>query len=148
MAKRLLPSFVMRRTDMIETACLSDRYAAMADEVIKEHSDLQWIAAAGIRIGYLESDREKRKNGKLIMGECIRVKDLYKCLIPYDFLVVVYGPNVVDASEDVLRILLYHELLHVGMSEDGQEVRYVINPHDLEDFRETIDLYGLDWAKH
>ena len=133
---------------MIETAQQSEEYALMAQSVIEEHEDLQWIPAAGVTVGYLESDREKKKKNREVLGECIRVKDLYKCFIPYDFLIVIYAPNVIGMTEDQLKILLYHELLHVGMSEDGSEVKYMVNPHDVEDFRTIIDRYGLDWAKH
>ena len=50
-------------------------------------------------------------------------------------------------SDEQMEILLYHELLHVGMDDTGEEVKYIVNPHDVEDFRAVIDRYGIDWAK-
>ena len=40
----------------------------------------------------------------------------------------------------------YAELLHVGIDadENGGE-RYSVRPHDLEDFRECVDRWGVDW---
>lgn len=132
---------------MIETAWQSEEIADIANRVMNERSDLRWILDAGISIGFLESDRNKKKNGKLCLAECIKVRDLYKVYIPHDFLIVVYCPNVSGMSDEQMEILLYHELLHVGMDDTGEEVRYIVNPHDVEDFRAVIDRYGIDWAK-
>ena len=51
-------------------------------------------------------------------------------------------------TEDQMRILLFHELLHIGIefTEDGQE-KYSIKPHDYEDFKIIIDRYGTDWSQ-
>lgn len=132
---------------MIETAWQSEEIADIANRVMNERSDLRWILDAGISIGFLESDKSKKKNGKLCLAECIKVRDLYKVYIPHDFLIVVYCPNVSGMSDSQMEILLYHELLHVGMDDTGEEVKYIVNPHDVEDFRAIIDRYGIDWAK-
>ena len=59
-----------------------------------------------------------------------------------------YEPNIITFNEDQLRTLLFHELLHVkiDISDDGTE-KYGTNPHDIEDFREIIDRFGMDWDK-
>lgn len=132
---------------MIETAWQSEEIADIANRVMNERSDLRWILDAGISIGFLESDKIKKKDGKLCLAECIKVRDLYKVYIPHDFLIVVYCPNVSGMSDSQMEILLYHELLHVGMDDTGEEVKYIVNPHDVEDFRAVIDRYGIDWAK-
>lgn len=132
---------------MIETAWQSEEISDIANRVMNERSDLRWILDAGISIGFLESDRNKKKDGKLCLAECIKVRDLYKVYIPHDFLIVVYCPNVSGMSDSQMEILLYHELLHVGMDDTGEEVRYIVNPHDVEDFHAVIDRYGIDWAK-
>lgn len=133
---------------MVETVEQSELFANMAYRVMEEHEDLSWIPAAGISIGFLESDREKKKSGKLCLAECIKVKELYKAYIPHDFLIVVYRPNVEGMSDRQMEVLLYHELLHIGMTDNGEEVKYIVNPHDVEEFRTIIDRYGIDWAKH
>ena len=131
----------------MEQAYQSKEYAELAEEVINEHEDLQWIKDAGISIGYLGSDKEKKSKQRAVLGECIKVKDLYKAYIPHDFLIVIYEPNTQELTEEQLKILLYHELLHVGMNDSGTETRYVVNPHDVEDFRAVLDRYGMDWAR-
>lgn len=133
---------------MAETAEVSKEYMELACEVIEEQEELQWIPKAGIKVGFLESDRAKKKDGKIVLGECIRVRDLFKCFIPHDFLIVVYAPNVIGMTRDQLKILLHHEFLHIGIDESGEEIRYINNPHDIEEFREIIEKYGIDWAVH
>ncbi len=133
---------------MKETAEVSIRYADLAEKVIAEHHDLKWIPKIGVKVGFLESDRQKKKSGRLVLGECILVKDLYRCFIPYDFLIVIYAPNVIGMTKEQMKILLYHEMLHIGISDDGEDLKYVVNPHDVEEFRTIIDKYGIDWAMH
>ena len=133
---------------MKETAEVSIRYADLAEKVIAEHHDLQWIPKIGVKVGFLESDRQKKKSGRFVLGECILVKDLYRCFIPYDFLIVIYAPNVIGMTKEQMKILLYHEMLHIGISDDGEDLKYVVNPHDVEEFRTIIDKYGIDWSMH
>lgn len=122
------------------------RYTELSEQVIEEHEDLQWIRKADVTIGFLRSDREKVSRKRHVLGECIRVKDLYKCFIPFDFLIVIYEPNTAGLSDEQLRVLLYHELLHVGVEEKDGEPVYIIVPHDVEDFSRILRRYGLNWA--
>ena len=50
-------------------------------------------------------------------------------------------------SENQLKILLYHELLHVGINDKTLEPKYICNPHDIEDFAEILDTFGVHWAE-
>lgn len=126
----------------------SEAYKNLMNEVIEEHEDLHWIRNADVSICVLQSDREKRAaGGRIVYGECMKVKPVYKPFCPYDFLIVVYEPNIEGFTDHQLRILMYHELLHVGIDETGEELKYVVNPHDIEDFRTVIDQYGLDWNR-
>lgn len=122
----------------------SAEYKKLAETVIDEMSDLHWIRGRGFEIEYLESDREKRSNGRDIYAECIKVPELYNTLTGDDFLIVVYLPNVSHLTADQKKILMYHELLHIGADGNGSAR---INPHDVEDFRRIIDRYGIDWSK-
>ena len=131
----------------MEYVKVSEEFSGLAEKVIDEHEDLHWIRKLKVRIGYLVSDREKKKDGGLVLGECIRVKPIYRPYIPHDFLIVIYETNTAGMNEKQMEILLYHELLHIGIDEAGEELKYVVNPHDVEDFRAVIDRYGIDWAK-
>lgn len=125
----------------------SKEIADLADEVIEEHKDLWWIVRSGVRIAFLRSSKLKKSKGRLVCGECILVKENYKWCCPYDFMIVLYGPNTAGMTGEQLKILLWHELLHVGMSMniDGEPV-YRIVSHDVEDFRVILNKHGFDWA--
>lgn len=125
---------------------MSEEYAELAEEVIAEYPDLEWIHTTGVGIGFLTSEQEKKKHGGLVYAECHLVKSIYQPFCPHDFLVIVYLPNVCRFSDEQKRILLYHELLHVGMDEKNGEPVYRIVPHDVEDFMKVIRRYGADWA--
>ena len=132
---------------MAETRVPSERYGRLAREVIAEEGWLAPIARSDVRIAYLSSDAKKTSHGKVVFGQCEKVPDRYKWVVPYDFAIVIYEPNVVGFSEEQLRTLMLHELMHVGVfaNEDGEEV-YKVVPHDLEDFRSIVDRFGMNWA--
>ena len=126
---------------------LSDEFTVIGEDVIRTERSLQWIPRADIRIGFMESDKEKKKSGKEVLGDCRLVKEPWNAFCPFDFLITIYLPNVAGMSMDQIRILLLHELLHVGMDEKNGEPVYRIVPHDIEEFREIINRYGIDWAR-
>lgn len=124
----------------------SDDYTQIGMELIRTEPSLKWIEETGVGIGFLASNHPKTSKGKIIYGQCEKVPDKYRAFIPYDFLVYVYEPNVIDFSTEQIRILLHHELLHVGVNQKA-EPSYRINPHDIEDFNEIIDRYGIGWSE-
>lgn len=89
---------------------------------------------------------EKKANGKTVFGECEKIPAKYKWCVPCDFTITVFEPNVERFTDDQLRILLLHELMHVGIEQDGNEEKYRIIPHDVEEFRAIIERYGVNWA--
>lgn len=128
---------------MTEVCEKSPEMRELAKKVLKDREDLAWIRDARVRIGYETSDKEKRSKGKNVFGECTKVKEKYKPWTPYDFLITFYTPNTDLLTEEQREILMYHELLHVGMRPTGA---YYVVPHDVEDFKAVLDKYGVDWA--
>ena len=49
---------------MVETVELSEYFSTLAHLVMMEHDDLHWIRSANISIGFVESDRPKKSNGR------------------------------------------------------------------------------------
>ena len=131
---------------MTETRRISDEYTTMAQRLIDEDDALAHIRESDVQIIYLASNKPKKSKGKFVFGECERVADKNKWAIPADFTVTIYDPNCLGMDEEHIRRVLFHELLHVGISydKDGEEV-YSIVPHDLEDFRECVRRWGVDW---
>lgn len=128
-----------------KTYKLSTEYRTLAEEVIKEVESLNWLE--NVRIEYLESQEDKTHNDKKVGGECIKVEDIYKTFIPLDFIIVVYAPNVARMTREQRKQLMHHELLHIGFNNTKEGRVFKIVHHDIEDFREIIELYGLDWAR-
>lgn len=131
---------------MAESRSLNEEYSVIAADLIKNEPLLNDIKESEVTILYLSSDYEKKSKGKVVCGECEKIPDKYKWSIPADFTITIYEPNVVTFTDEQMRILIFHELLHVGIkfTDDGQE-SYFIRPHDIEDFRYIINKYGMDW---
>jgi hypothetical protein len=132
----------------MESRSINEQYAETAAQIIEEEESLVDIANSHATIVYLSSDRECKSKDKITHAVCEKVADKNKWAIPCDFTITVYEPNVVGFTDEQIRILLFHELLHVGIefTEDGQE-KYSIKPHDYEDFKIITDRYGTDWSK-
>lgn len=132
-----------------ENAYLSEEFSKLAEKVIEEHDDLHYLKDVAVSIGYMVSNRQKKSSGRAVFADCRKVQDYWKQqFVPFDFLITVYQPNceMCQFTEKEYRILLYHELLHVGVKEnkDG-ELKFFCVPHDIEEFRKVIDLYGINW---
>lgn len=122
---------------------ISDKMDDLAEEVICEHEELHWIRQSDVRIGYVSSDKAKQSKGREVYGACMKVKEIYQLYTPYDFLIIFYAPNVEGLDREQLKILMFHELLHVGVDSDGEPK---IVPHDIEDFSLILERYGLGWG--
>jgi hypothetical protein len=127
---------------------INERYAEIAHELIETEPELLDIKNSQATIVYLSSEHKKKSGDKLVLGQCEKVADKYKWGIPADFTITVFEPNIEGFSDEQLKMLLFHELLHVGIefNADGSET-YSIKQHDLEDFKLIIDRFGTDWSK-
>lgn len=124
---------------------ISDEYTEIGQDLIDKEPELKDLKEAKISIIFLASEDEKKRVGKPVLGQCEKVSEKYKWGIPCDFTVTVFEPNVEDFTDEQIRIVLFHELLHIGFNEKSG-VPY-IRPHDLEDYKAIIDRYGTHWAE-
>lgn len=125
----------------------NEEYSNIAGELINSEPALEYIRDSEVTIVYLSSEHEKKKNGKIVFGECEKIQDKYKWAIPADFTITLYEPNIEDFTPEQIKILLFHELLHVGIrvSDSGYDDFYV-KPHDIEEFKLIADRFGIGWA--
>ena len=133
----------------MEHRVINENYKAIAEHLIETEVDLAYIKDSRVRIAYLESDQSKKADkDKLVLGECEKVAAKNRWAIDYDFTITLFKNNLIGLSEAQVEIVLFHELLHVGIEPgaDGDEI-YNVRKHDLEDFKIIIDKYGTDWAK-
>lgn len=132
--------------DMIEK---SKEYKKMGDELIRKVPELKWIKECGIKIVWMDSTEKKMKSRGhgIVYAECKMLPKWVQALAPYDFAIIVYSDNCLGLTENQMRILLWHELLHIGIEEEGLNPIYMTNPHDIEEFRSIIGKFGLDWVE-
>ena len=132
----------------MDSRTINEHYAEIAADLIATEDSLVDIANSSATIIYLSSTHKKTGGGKVVKAECEKISEKYKWGIPCDFTITVFEPNIEGFTEEQIRILLFHELLHVKIefNEDGSE-NYGTYPHDLEDFKEIIDRFGTDWSK-
>lgn len=119
---------------------ISDIYYEWADEIIREkRAD---ILDAGISVGFISSMKEKKNKTKIVLGECKKVTDLEKLYCPHDFLILIYEKNCEGLTDEQMKILIWHELNHIGIDEKG---KFFVKPHDIEEFEDIINAHGLHW---
>lgn len=118
---------------------ISDRWEEVCKKVLAEHPELE---ANRCKIGYIESDKQKKNGNKIVYADCTKVTDKVRTLADYDFIITFYRDSE-TMNPKAKEVLAWHELKHAGCDEDGT-TRVI--PHDLEDFKEIIDKYGTDWA--
>lgn len=131
----------------MENRIIREEYKRIGEELILTAPELDDIRDSAVNIVFLGSDYEKKSQGRTVFGECEKIPGKYRWAINYDMAIIVYEPNVERFTEEQLRILLLHELMHVGVKVDGNEETYYVVPHDVEDFRAIIDKYGMDWCE-
>lgn len=125
-----------------EMVKLNSEMEKLAQEVISETPSFEHLK--GLKIGCLQSDKKKKNGRKTIFGECEKVTDKWRELTGYDFLITFYADAAEEAiSKEARKHLMIHELKHVGY-DPVDESRYIV-PHDVEDFQECLDLWGINW---
>lgn len=133
---------------MADVREINEDYAKIGADLIANEEELEYIKDSDVTIIYLSSELKKVQNGKTIFAQCEKISEKYKWGIPCDFTITVFEPNCEDLTPDQMRILIFHELLHVGIAFNSQgDIVYSIVPHDLEDFKVIIDRYGTDWIR-
>lgn len=130
----------------MENRTIRDEYKSIGEDLILTAPELDYLRDSAVNIVFLGSDYEKKSHGRTVFGECEKIPGKYRWAIDYDMAIIIYEPNVERFTDEQLRILLLHELMHIGVNEDGNEETYYIVPHDIEDFRAIIDKYGMDWS--
>lgn len=122
---------------------INDTLRDIAEKLIRTEDKFEHLRDTGCRIAFQDSDQAKKSNGKVVFADTEKVKDKYKRFMPYDFVITFYTPNTDHLDDEHLMRLMFHELSHVGF--DPEENMFSIIPHDVEDFRDVIERWGIDW---
>jgi len=103
--------------------------------------------------------REKADpDGKLVLGKCIRVSDLYKEFSEFDAIILLNSEvwNDIEFTREKKLALIDHELCHLApkyddetgepvVDERGRQV-YRTRKHDLEEFSGIVERHGC-WKR-
>lgn len=127
---------------MPEIRNVTTEYNEMVQDLIATIPELEPLRTSGVTVTFLQSDYDKKQQGKVVYGLTEKVSSKNRWAIPSDFTITIYTKNIKDFNDEQVKILLEHELLHIGIDKDGKPY---IKPHDLEDFRSIIDKYGAYW---
>lgn len=122
---------------------VDEKLKELAEQVIAERTDLKKLSNPDCRIAYLRSDKKKTSHGRTVFADTEKVGEKVKALAQVDFIITFYDPACAGLSEEKMKVLMIHELKHVGF-EPGKP--FSIIPHDVEDFRDIIETYGMDWT--
>ena len=122
----------------------SKHYKKIGDRLIRSLDEFEDIR--GVKIAFLSSDEAKKKQMKIVFGECIKVNKNYEWCCHYDFMIVIYEPNVIEFDDGQMETLIRHELHHIGVKTESNEPSYYVVPHDIEEFDEIIADKGIYWA--
>ena len=132
---------------MADNRQINEKYAKIGKKLIDTEDALIDVRQSSASIIYLSSDLAKTDKDRLVLGQCEKVADKYKWSIPADFTITLFEPNIIGKSDEAIRRIIFHELLHVGIGtkNDGDE-KYYVRGHDFEDFKLLIDRWGTDYA--
>lgn len=132
----------------MEVRAINDNYRLIAEQLINSEPELSYIKESSVQITYLESNQPKKADkDKVVLGECEKVADKNRWAITSDFTITLYEPNLYGLSDEQIKIVLFHELLHIGIQWGDNGECYYVRKHDLEDFKVIIDKYGTNWSE-
>lgn len=131
----------LREDLQITDAEISPELKALAKKLISKLPELRELGELDVKIGYVLSYERKTGSGRAVFADCRKVSVIYGAYLPFDFIVTFYEPNISELSENQLKILMWHELKHIGIGEKG----FRIEPHDIEDFYDITDAHSTRW---
>jgi hypothetical protein len=120
---------------------VADDLRVLGEKVIAAIPELSMLSDLNVKIGYVRSYDPKRDKGKMTYADCRKVKGTYTAYLPFDFIITFYDPNMYYMTENQKKILMLHELKHIGIGDKG--IR--LENHDIEDFKDILNRFGIDW---
>lgn len=120
---------------------VSDELKELGEKVISKRPELHFINEYDIKVGYVISYEAKRDKGRSVNADCRKVNGPYQAYLPFDFVIAFYEPNVYHMTDNQKKILMLHELRHIGIGPRGLR----IENHDIEDFYSLLQEFGMQW---
>lgn len=117
----------------------------MALEIASEYKDIadKLIDKFPVAFSHIELDkvlflRETQKSPKKY-ADIRNVGTPWSFITAYKYIITFYEPKMITLNEAQQVMVVFHELLHID--DDFEKLR----KHNIEDFRELITKYGINW---
>jgi len=119
--------------------CDGEVFSLMSELINEYHSHLR-----NANIECLFTNKGRKRGGKTVIATCEAVNPTYNYLTNVDFIITIYDKVWEQLADKEKKYVLDHELYHafVGENKNGEPV-YKTVPHDLEEFNEIVERYGL-----
>lgn len=86
---------------------------------------------------------------KTTAGKCSKTSNVTRYLTDKHFVIEFSGELWDQINDETKAVLMYHELLHVGVETDKQgEWIYKIVHHNIEDFIQIVKVHGVEWLEN
>lgn len=121
---------------------LNDTIRELGEKVIEERAEFAHLRTDELRIIYLSCEKKRTSRGKNVYADTEKISDKVKAVLPADFIITFYRPCCEGLSEENMEKLMIHEMKHIGY-ESGKPCFLI--PHDVEDFSDMIETYGMKW---
>ena len=133
----------------MQHAIPSQAYKELGEKLINEMPELAYIKVSNVKIAYLVSDLAKTKDRKPVFADTEIIPDKYKWGMQDDFSITIYHPNAAVFTEQQREILLFQQLLKIGIDYDdiANEEKYSLNEPDVVEFSVIIKRYGANWKE-
>jgi hypothetical protein len=120
-----------------------DFLPALAVEKLADELRMRHNMPTEISIAYLWKRKGGKTKGKTVLGRCNMVSGLTKYYGSVDFVIWLAADNCREAAltQHQFEALIHHELQHAGVDDESLEPKLI--GHDIEEFRATIEHYGL-----
>lgn len=124
----------------LRDAEVSNELRLLGEKIIKKFKEFSFIKEYDIKIGYVNS-YESKGGEKITYADCRKLQEVYKAYLPFDYIITFYDRNTGILSDNQKKILMLHELKHIGVGMNGLKMIQ----HDIEDFSDILTEFGLDW---
>jgi len=86
----------------------------------------------------------QKKDGRerLVLGECEKVAAKNRWAITSDFTITLFRNNLVGLSEEQIKTVMFHELLHVGI-EPGADGEETYSVRSLQSFKPSVSVKAM-----
>lgn len=96
-----------------------------------------------VRIVFMFRSEPAVSNGKTAYANAQKVSPQMRALLDdADFIIWVSYPDWQNKMHPWRVALLDHQLHHCGVDDTGEETKYYIRPHDIEEFHAVIQRHG------